>query len=358
MVLVDESMALVDESIHHQKHNRERDTMHYKVLLIVNYVFLLVGSVSSSLLSKFYFVHGGSSRWVATWVQCAGFPLLIPAVYAFSSTERRPFAGFNLPIVSLSVVIGLMLGVNNLLISWGTSYLPVSTSSLVLASQLVFVLFLSAIIVRQKITFANLNCVVLLTLAAVLLALDSSSDKPEGLTKAKYFVGFFCTIGAALLFALYLPLVEKLYRNVDCYAMVVEMQVVMQAAATVLATVGMAIDGGFSGMKKESQGGFNLGSKAYVMTVGLNVVTWQLCFIGTAGMVFLTTSVTSGICSTALMAVNVIAGVLAYGDHMGGSKAVSTVLCVWGFSSYVYGMYVKTKRVTEEVPPEIGTESD
>nr|GMD98633.1 probable purine permease 4 [Ipomoea batatas] len=329
MALVDESMALVDES-----------------------------SVSSSLLSKFYFVHGGSSRWVATWVQCAGFPLLIPAVYAFSSAERPPFAGFNLRIVSLSVVIGLMLGVNNLLISWGTSYLPVSTSSLVLASQLVFVLFLSAIIVRQKITFANLNCVVLLTLAAVSLALDSSSDKPEGLTKAKYFVGFFCTIGAALLFALYLPLVEKLYGNVDCYAMVVEMQVVMQAAATVLATVGMAIDGGFSDMKKESQGGFNLGSKAYVMTVGLNVVTWQLCFMGTAGMVFLTTSVTSGICSTALMAVNVIAGVLAYGDHMGGSKAVSTVLCVWGFSSYVYGMYVKTKRVTEEVPAEIGTESD
>nr|GMC54192.1 probable purine permease 4 [Ipomoea batatas]GMD98632.1 probable purine permease 4 [Ipomoea batatas] len=140
--------------------------------------------------------------------------------------------------------------------------------------------------------------------------------------------------------------------------MVVEMQVVMQAAATVLATVGMAIDGGFSDMKKESQGGFDLGSKAYVMTVGVNVVTWQLCFMGTAGMVFLTTSVTSGICSTALMAVNVIAGVLAYGDHMGSSKAVSTVLCVWGFSSYVYGMYVKTKRVTEEVPPEIGTESD
>lgn len=219
MAMVDETIQLPLSSLHtfnHQKYYGKTDTKQYKVLLIVNYVFLLVGSVSSSLLSKFYFVHGGSSRWVATWVQCAGFPLLIPAVYlpyyAFNSTDRPPFAGFSLRFFSLSAVIGLMLGVNNLLVSWGTSYLPVSTCSLVLSSQLVFVLFLSAIIVRQKITFENLNCVVLLTLAAVLLALDSSSDKPDGLTKAKYFVGFFCTIGAALLFALYLPLVEKLYR--------------------------------------------------------------------------------------------------------------------------------------------------
>jgi hypothetical protein len=38
---------------------------------------------------------------------------------------------------------------------------------------------------------------------------------------------------------------------------------------------------------------------------------------------------------------NVLGGVLVYRDEFGGLKAVSTVLCMWGFCSYVYGMYVK-----------------
>nr|GLL29392.1 probable purine permease 4 [Ipomoea trifida] len=46
------------------------------------------------------------------------------------------------------------------------------------------------------------------------------------------------------------------------------------------------------------------------------------CFMGTAGMVFLTTSLTGGICMTALMAINVLAGVFAYRDLFGGSKEI------------------------------------
>ncbi|XP_050221445.1 probable purine permease 4 [Mercurialis annua] len=315
----------------------------YMVLLIINYLCLFVGSVSSSLLSKFYFIHKGSSRWVSTWVQSAGFPLLIIPIYLFKSPHRRPFNGFTPTILTLSILVGLMLGLNNLLFSWGNSYLPVSTSSLLLSSQLVFNLILSVIIVKQKITFQNLNCVVLLTLSSVLLALGSSHDKAKTLTTAKYFIGFFSTVGAGLLFALYLPIMEKIYKKVYCYQMVMEMQLVMEIAATALATVGMASDGGFSEMKRESREVFDKGEKLYWVTVMSNVVTWQLCFMGTAGMVFLTSSLTGGICMTALLAMNVLGGVLVYGDEFGGVKIVSTVLCCWGFSSFVYGMHLKMK---------------
>lgn len=125
--------------------------------------------------------------------------------------------------------------------------------------------------------------------------------------------------------------------------MAVEMQLVMEIAATALATAGMAADGGFAEMKREGERVFDRGEKVYWLTVFSNVVTWQLCFAGTAGMVFLTSSVTSGICMTALMGMNVLGGVVVYGDEFGGVKAVSTVLCVWGFCSYVYGMYIKMR---------------
>ncbi|KAJ9541187.1 hypothetical protein OSB04_027693 [Centaurea solstitialis] len=326
----------------------------YKILLAINYLCLFVGSVSSSLLLKFYFNHKGSSLWVSTWVQSAGFPLLLLPIYLpyhlhflrpkeTLNKQRKPFSGFDIKLLSLSFGVGLMIGISNLCFSWGTSYLPLSTSSLVLSSQLVFTLLLCVIIVKQKITFLNLNCVILLTVSCVILALNSSGDRPEGLTSRKYLIGFLSTICAGLLFALYLPVMEKIYRKVDCYAMVMEMQFVMELTATALATVGMAIAGGFKEMRQESITVFDLGPTRYWLTVGFNLVTWQLSFMGAAGMVFLTTSLTGGICMTALTAVNVLGGVVVYGDEFKGPKVVATVLCLWGFCSYVYGMYVKMK---------------
>ncbi|XP_047309790.1 probable purine permease 4 [Impatiens glandulifera] len=330
----------------------------YIILIGMNYACLLVGSVSATLVSKFYFIHKGSSRWVSTLVQCAGFPLLIPFIYIphylFPSISpgNRPFSRLiaRPRILGLSLFVGLLLGVNNLLFSWGNSYLPLSTSSLLLSSQLAFNLILSIILVKQKVNFHNLNCVVLLSLASVLLALSTHDDRPQGLTQSEYLVGFFCTVGAGLLFALYLPLMEMIYRNVDSYSMVMEIQVVMEAAATALAVVGMAVvKGGFKEMVNESRNVFDMGPCVYWWTIAGNVVMWQACFMGTAGMVFLTTSLTGGICTTALMMFNVAAGVVVYGDPFNGLKAVSTVLCCWGFCSYLYGRYVVKLKEEEEL---------
>ncbi|KAL5577934.1 hypothetical protein UlMin_019633 [Ulmus minor] len=298
-------------------------------LLLVNYLFLFIGSLYSSLLSKYYFIHKGSS-----------FPLLFLSIflpYFLKCTTRKPFSHFTPKIYTLSILIGFLLGVNNFFFSLGNYYLPVSTSSLILSSQLAFNLILSLLLVKQKITFSNLNCVMLIVLSSVLLALESRHDKPEGLTKAKYFVGFFSTISGGLLFALYLPLMEMIFKKVYCYAMVMEMQMVVEFSATLLATIGMV----------ESHV-FDKGLVVYYITVFFNVVTWQLCFMGTAGMVFLMSSLTGGICMTALMGINVVGGVLVYGDDFGGVKIVSTLLSSWGFASYVFGFYIKMKLEREE----------
>lgn len=320
----------------------------YWILLFINYASMFVGSIASTLLMRFYFIHGGKSRWVATWVQSSGFPILVIPIYIYphflSTQPPKPFSRLTWKLFFISVGVGLLTGVSNFLVSWGISYLPVSTASLVQSCQLAFNLVLSALLVKQKLTFSNLNCVVLLTITSVLLALDSDRDKPHGVTTTQFYLGFASILGAALLFALYLPIMEMVYRKVSGYGMVMEMQILIQIVATVFSTVGMLAGSGFGDMKNEAEVGFDLGGVRYWLTVGFTLLTWQLSFMGTAGIVYLTTSLTGGICMTALLPMNVIGGVLAYRDAFGGVKAVSTVLCLWGFLSYVYGQYKKKKR--------------
>ncbi|KAL6615222.1 hypothetical protein ACP70R_037492 [Stipagrostis hirtigluma subsp. patula] len=314
------------------------------LLLVANYAALFVGSLSSSMLSRFYFAHGGADRWLATLVQSAGFP------------------GFTPRLVLYCVLLGLVImGLNNLLYSCGASYLPVSTTSLLLSMQLAFTLALAAALVRVPLSFANLNAVVLLTLSSLLLALRRGAGHGGGLSDAGgasvatsspegYTAGVAATLGAALLFALYLPGAELVYRHggVTGFRMVVEAQVIMEAVATALSAAGMAASSaGGSAPWSGVEATWDLSPAAYYAVVGAAVVSWQLCFLGTAGTVYLTTSLHGGICMTALLAVNVAGGVVVFGDEFGPEKAIAMLLCFWAFSSYIYGEYKKGAKMLE-----------
>jgi drug/metabolite transporter (DMT)-like permease len=96
--------------------------------------------------------------------------------------------------------LGLVLGADDFRYAYGLEFLPVSTSAILFATQLVFTVLFAFIIVRQRLTAATVNAVMLLTVGTVVLGLHVSSDRPPGVTKAKYGLGFALTLGAALLY--------------------------------------------------------------------------------------------------------------------------------------------------------------
>jgi len=87
------------------------------------------------------------------------------------------------------------------------------------------------------------------------------------------------------------------------------------------------------------------------------VLTWQACFMGTAGVIYLTSSLHSGVCMAAVLAANVVGGVVVFGDSFGAEKAVATALCVWGLAWYLYGEYTKKKKEDEASPSAVDDES-
>ena len=114
-------------------------------------IFLLVGQSAATLLGRLYYDNGGNSKWMATFVQSAGFPVLLPLLFYF---PRQTHAKFNnnpsnndysyktkpkfSTLVFLYLAFGLILTGDNLMYSYGLLYLPLSTYSLLCATQLGF----------------------------------------------------------------------------------------------------------------------------------------------------------------------------------------------------------------------------
>lgn len=153
---------------------------HYqKWLRITIYILsLLIGQTTATLLGRLYFDKGGDSKWMATFVQSAGFPILLPLTLFFSSTStttlRRPPS--LLTLTAMYIAFGLMLTGDNLMYSYGLLYLPVSTYSLLCASQLAFNAVTSYFINAQKFTALVVNSIVILTISVSLLAINANNE--------------------------------------------------------------------------------------------------------------------------------------------------------------------------------------
>lgn len=315
-------------------------------------VFLLAGQSTATLLGRLYYDKGGNSKWMATLVQSAGFPILMPLLLFFprssASAEASESAASAATTTITSLLLlylffGLLLAGDNMMYSYGLLYLPVSTYSLVCATQLAFNALFSFLLNSQKFTALTFNSLVLVTISATLLAVHpDSADSTTQASKSKYIIGFLCTLGASATYSLYLSLLELSFKKIikrETFDAVLDMQIYPSLVATCASIVGLFASGEWMNLRAEMKG-FQKGKVSYVMTLVWTAITWQISSVGLLGLIFEVSSLFSNVISTVSLPIIPILAVIFFHDKMDGVKVMALLLAIWGFLSYVYQHYL------------------
>ncbi|KAI5331482.1 hypothetical protein L3X38_021608 [Prunus dulcis] len=329
-------------------------------LRVAIYAFLVIAGQSvATLLGRLYFDKGGDSKWLATVVQLCGFPVLLP-YYCIPAASRNPITKNStvqfkprstLILASVYGSIGLLVALDCYLYSVGLAYLPVSTYSLICASQLAFNSLFSFLLNSQKFTPYIVNSLVLLTISSTLLVFQGdSADDPSGGSKTKYAIGFICTVGASAGYGLVLSLTQLAFKRVirnETFRVVMDMIVYQSLVATCVIMVGLFSSGEWKGLKKE-MGMYKLGTVSYVMNLVWTAITWQLFNIGAIGLILEASSLFSNAISAMGLPVVPVLAVIFFHDKMDGIKAMAMVLAIWGFISYAYQHYLDDRKSKNE----------
>lgn len=321
-------------------------------LLMVWMICTAIGAIGAPLLQRLYYLHGGHRKWLSSCLQTLGFPIMLfplSVLYSKSRTQKMLKSFFiERRLIMASLALGLLLGLGDYMYAAGLAYIPVSTSSLLFSTQLAFTAVFAFVIVRQKFSFYSVNCVVLMTLGATVLAVHTSRDRPPGVDRGQYLLGFFFTLGGAMLCGVSLPMIELSYRKAEqvvTSSVVIQFQVIFSFSATVFCLIGMAINKDFQAIPREAKA-FELGEVKYYVVLVCSAILWQFTTIGVLGIIYCTSSLFAGVSTSLLLPIAQVAAILAFGEKFTGEKGMSLVLCLWGFTSYFIGEYKKSMKMT------------
>ncbi|KAG9153332.1 hypothetical protein Leryth_018047 [Lithospermum erythrorhizon] len=317
-------------------------------------LFVVCGSAIATLLGRLYYAEGGKSKWMGSLVQTAGFPVVLPLFFISSSKNQNQESGTNLPspliLASIYASLGLFIAFNCVLYSIGLMYLPVSTFSVICASQLGFNALFSYFLNGQNFTPYILNSIVLLTISSILLVFQHNSGDSVGASKKNYVIGFLCTVVASASYSLMLSFTQLAFQKViknKSFRVILDMVFYENLVATGAILIGLFASGEWSDLAKENKD-YRLGNVGYVMTLVWTAVSWQAFSVGCIGLVFKVSALFSNVIGMLSLPVAPVAAVIIFHDKMDGVKVISMVLAVWGFASYIYQHYLDDKIKTEE----------
>uniref|UniRef100_A0ACD5XHH1 Uncharacterized protein n=1 Tax=Avena sativa TaxID=4498 RepID=A0ACD5XHH1_AVESA len=329
-------------------------------LVIFSACLVLLGA-GGPLLLRIYFVHGGQSLWLSALLQMIGWPLLLPPMcVSLFRGRRHGIANLLLPprLVGAAAVLGVFYAVSGYVYGMGSQALPLSTSSLLIATQLAFTAIFAFLLVGLRFTPFSANAVVLLTIGPAVLGVGPGSGRPAGQSSKAYWVGFCEAIAAAAVTGLVLPLVELAMerygrrtgpaaRAPPPFSTVMQVQAVMGAAGMMVCLLGMAIKSDFGALRAEAAV-FGLGKTNYYLVLVWDAVLWQLLNLGTVGLISCASSLLAGIMIAVILPLSEILAVIFLHEKFDGPKGIALVLSLWGFASYLYGEKVQKKQEAQK----------
>ncbi|CAL0309957.1 unnamed protein product [Lupinus luteus] len=327
-----------------------------RILLTLSCIIQVITTCGGPLLMRLYFIHGGTHIWLLSFLQSAGFPIFFIPLFisyiirrhntATTTTTKMKMFTIKLPLFSIFAIIGILQGLDTIIYSISLSRLPVSTSALVIATQLAFTAIFAFLLVKQKFTAYSVNAIIMLILGAAVLALQGGGDRPIGESNKKYVMGFVMTLLAALLFGFILPLIELVYKKTKqdvTYSLVLEIQIVVGFFSTLLAIVGMIIANDFKAIPKEAKD-FGLGESSYYVLLVASALICQICSLAVLGVIFCSSSLLSGIMVAMSIPLTEVLAVLFFKEKFQAVKGISLILSLWGFVSYFYGEFKQIKK--------------
>ncbi|XP_009762883.1 purine permease 21-like [Nicotiana sylvestris] len=325
-----------------------------------NSLLVLICLSVATLLGELYYKEGGKSTWVNSLVQTGGFPVLFPILFLKKREEtqdddnarnnKNPSVWMFL---SVYVFLGLLLGGSCMLNAVGLLHLPVSTFSLIAASQLGFNALFSFFLNSQKITTYIANSIILLTISSILLVfqpIDSSSGNGESSKGKSYTIGFICTLFGSAGMALLLSTTERIFRKImkkRTVRQVMNVVIWQSFFATCAILIGLFATGEWKWMKSEIQE-YKLGKVSYVMTLVWTALCWQIYTIGLLNLIMKVSALFANVITTLSVPLIPVLAVIIFDEKMSGVKAVSMILALWGFLSYGYQQYLDELKLKAE----------
>ncbi|KAK8272597.1 hypothetical protein V6Z12_D11G344900 [Gossypium hirsutum] len=313
------------------------------------------------LLTKFYFNNGGKSKWMASLMQTAGFPLLyLPLLFFPSFNKQSPSSSNNITHYVVYFSLGCLLAIDNFMYTVGVKPLSISTYSLLCASQLVFNAVFSVVINCEKLGILTLNSIIFITVSASMVAIhpDSSEtkrDEKNPVRKNEHTIGFISTVGASAGYALLLSLTQFSFDKIlkkDRFSVVFEMQIYTSLVSSFVCLLGLFLSLEFMDLKSEMEK-FDEGKVIYVVSLIGIALAWQICTVGVVGLIYLVSSLFSNVVSMLSLPFVPVVGVLLYEEKMDAIKVLAMLFTLWGFASYIYQQYLDDKKSKKKESQEI-----
>ncbi|KAJ0989541.1 hypothetical protein J5N97_007897 [Dioscorea zingiberensis] len=324
----------------------------YWILLFLSSSAMLTAFPASSLLSRLYFADGGKSKWIISWTAVVGWPLtalFLAPMYFFGKVSPTPL---SLKLLLWYIILGFLTAADNLMFAWAYAYLPASTASLLASTSLIFSALCGYFIVKNRLNLSSINAIVVITIGAVIIGLDSSSDRFPGITKSQYTQGFIWDILGSALHGLIFALSELVFVKIlgkRSFHVVLEQQVMVSFFGFVFTTIGLVINNDFKGMRLEASS-FKQGRASYSMVLIWAAITFQLGILGSTAILFLASTVLAGVLNVVRVPLTAIAAVILFHDPMSGFKISSLILTVWGFGSYIVGSSSSSSSSSNKAP--------